>query len=1237
MAATKAASSRGIRLQFKQKLVSSPAKPLSTNEVSKRLKNLHKELVNLEQEAIVTDSLQGVSRELVQPSLISHKDKGVKAYVASCLADLLRLYAPHAPYTERELKEIFEFFVNQLQFVTDDTDPYFDAYFYLLENLASVKIMLLMFDLQNCEELLTRLFREFFNAIRENTQKIVYGYFIDIMQQLIEEAHVLPQETIDIILYQFIKKRKEEHPAAYQLASAICRASTDKLQYYVCQYFSEVIVSSGKSVAPEVLSDFKTAHELIKELNRAAPGLLLNLDDFNLRMLVTQVLGEMFSEKGSSLAVRYENVWQIWLSRRNDKAAAVRIVWADYCIPLFQNHPELAKQVNDSIKSKMSDPDEKVRIAFCKVLGQIDYDSAHNLVDAELLSALAKRCRDRKHGVRQEAINALARLYNLAFSDIQDTAMTNFSWIPKEILNTLYTNDNEIVTCVEKALEEHILPHDNDALVRVERILTVLESLGGKAKKGFFSLFQRQRDAISDMEIFLGLCEQIKGEEGKENNEQFSRLLEQLIKRIANKLPDPQKAANHLSNFTKIGDAQLYKLIKDCMDPQSDYKTVKKSQKEVLKKIEQVSPSLYETFLTILRRISLTIINKDLIPLLMHKMDSVMSIDSTSQTYENRSTNENSDKSSVSQNNINESTSQSNENDSTNRNENESINQRNSNMEKAAHDLLKEISLRFPALYRSHISELTQLLAEDANELLIEDSLEALSQFSKKYPDETPQDSICKRRLMKYALEGSLQQAKYAAIVLGQMRDKYQIFTDLLQKIVPNLSHDSPNLLNHLSVLSELALYSSSKYEEESEAITKFIIKELLYTNRYQPANDEKDWVEDNQLDEECKAKVIGLKILVNNLLSLSEEQGAEESAKPVFKLLWKLIKDGGEIHPEKTTSLAFKSRLRLAAARAILKLARKKIYDKMVTVSDFQKLAWTIQDPCYNVRYGFASRLIKYCGGYQLSARFLSIFFLVAHEPTPAIRDMASPLVKVFLIKHSVAAKAQRDNTTLIFEMSLVRLIHLLSHTDLLESNQLLRATKYVEFFLETIANAENISFLYYIAGRIKQFQDLHAQEDPENLHAPKKSDNLYILSDLTQHIIREKCKAASWILPSYPGQVKLPADLFASLPTTEKMKEVMEKNYLPADFIKMLEKKQPTAHSKQEKAMKKPRSTSSTKKSQSPKKRRKIDTNKPVTPTRRTTPRAAKSKVLSMEEIEDSVDEGEETAAEEENQSMK
>jgi hypothetical protein len=98
--------------------------------------------------------------------------------------------------------------------------------------------------------------------------------------------------------------------------------------------------------------------------------------------------------------------------------AAVRIAWADHCLALYQNHPELAKQINgiiisfvislcdalsitqvslsDAIRSKMSDPDEKVRIAFCKIFSQIDYESALKLVDKELLEVLGSRCRDRK-------------------------------------------------------------------------------------------------------------------------------------------------------------------------------------------------------------------------------------------------------------------------------------------------------------------------------------------------------------------------------------------------------------------------------------------------------------------------------------------------------------------------------------------------------------------------------------------------------------------------------------------------------------------------------------------------------------------------------------------------------------------------------------------------------------------------------------------------------------------------
>lgn len=89
-------------LQFSQRLTKDSK--LTTAELIKRLQSLHTELEKLDQEQTDTESLGSVRKELIAPALLVHKDKGVKALVACCLADMLRLYAPDAPYTEAELK-----------------------------------------------------------------------------------------------------------------------------------------------------------------------------------------------------------------------------------------------------------------------------------------------------------------------------------------------------------------------------------------------------------------------------------------------------------------------------------------------------------------------------------------------------------------------------------------------------------------------------------------------------------------------------------------------------------------------------------------------------------------------------------------------------------------------------------------------------------------------------------------------------------------------------------------------------------------------------------------------------------------------------------------------------------------------------------------------------------------------------------------------------------------------------
>lgn len=65
---------------------------------------MQKELSEWDQDAIDALSLHNVAKQLLNKSLLLHKDKHIKALVAASFVDILRLCAPDAPYTLQELK-----------------------------------------------------------------------------------------------------------------------------------------------------------------------------------------------------------------------------------------------------------------------------------------------------------------------------------------------------------------------------------------------------------------------------------------------------------------------------------------------------------------------------------------------------------------------------------------------------------------------------------------------------------------------------------------------------------------------------------------------------------------------------------------------------------------------------------------------------------------------------------------------------------------------------------------------------------------------------------------------------------------------------------------------------------------------------------------------------------------------------------------------------------------------------
>ena len=127
-----------------------------------------------------------------------------------------------------------------------------------------------------------------------------------------------------------------EQPA-YRLAIQVCNATATKLQRNVCQYFTDIILQHSED---EDFDEIRKAHDLIKRLNRSCPSLLhnvvpqleeeLRVEEAQIRLMATQVLGEMFAEKGGAdFMKKYPTTWNLWLSRRNDKAASIRLAFVE--------------------------------------------------------------------------------------------------------------------------------------------------------------------------------------------------------------------------------------------------------------------------------------------------------------------------------------------------------------------------------------------------------------------------------------------------------------------------------------------------------------------------------------------------------------------------------------------------------------------------------------------------------------------------------------------------------------------------------------------------------------------------------------------------------------------------------------------------------------------------------------------------------------------------------------------
>lgn len=460
----------------------------------------------------------------------------------------------------------------------------------------------------------------------------------------------------------------------------------------------------------------------------------------------------------------------------------------------------------------------------------------------------------------------------------------------------------------------------------------------------------------------------------------------------------------------------------------------------------------------------------------------------------------------------------------------------------SAHDVLRNISAENPVVFKAHVNTLCSILQEQSPDKAgvnvdpgVVDTLKACSQFARLYPQEFPQDRKVFKALASFALHGNnFRAAKYAvSIIISAAPRKEMYAADLLKEAINNYSYGSETFLAQLSTISQLMYLAPQQVEEHIEKISE-ICKSIVSQVRT-PVTPENDvsWVKDADLDDECWAKILALKALVNRVRAYANEKKLNKFTEPVYHILVSIIAKEGELSKKKDTPKSHQSRLRLAAAKLYLKMALQKPLDDIITPIEFDKLALVAQDPRPQVRRAFIEKLKKYLAGGRLSAKYYSIIFLVAHEPMADLREDCKKWLRAKAVQERKASSTALEN---VFPRLLSLLAH---HQDFGKSEEdLVDFAKYIMFYLETIACEENLSLIFYLAQRVKQVGDAVN---------PAESENLYYLSDLSQALIRRYEDEKNWSMQSYPGRIALPANLFTALSSSDVAHEIARKTFLP------------------------------------------------------------------------------------------
>ncbi|KAI7752993.1 hypothetical protein M8C21_026734 [Ambrosia artemisiifolia] len=327
----------------------------SVDELLRLLDKVEKLLLKVDQSPrkSMLDALKPSMNALIKDSLSKHSDMDVKVAVASCISEITRITAPDAPYTDDQMRDVFELIVSCFEDLSDLSSRSYNKRALILETVSKVRSCVIMLDLE-CDELIAKMFEHFLKAVRDFHIDSVFLSMENIMVLVIDESEEIPVEMLKPLLASVKKDRVGVLPVAHKLAKGVLLKSAEKLKPYVMP----ALTSLGESL--------DTYHKVVAAICEGTTSYIETEDNNNSG---PQLANECKVEKGS-VDEADESKLTTASSDHVDQVVKAETCPKEEVDPIVENRspePVMSNGVSEAVKEETSVDQEPKKVEEDKI------------------------------------------------------------------------------------------------------------------------------------------------------------------------------------------------------------------------------------------------------------------------------------------------------------------------------------------------------------------------------------------------------------------------------------------------------------------------------------------------------------------------------------------------------------------------------------------------------------------------------------------------------------------------------------------------------------------------------------------------------------------------------------------------------------------------------------------------------------------------------------------------------